>query len=54
LAFEYNAKVVIPLLMVCFEWLNPNIIASAITTNDVELEFDENMFGMGALIKESS
>jgi hypothetical protein len=39
---------------VCFEWLNPNAIAFATTTNDMELEFDENMFRMGALIKESS
>ncbi len=54
LAYEYDAKVVIPLLMMCFEWLNPNTIVFATTTNDVELEFDENMFGMGALIKKSS
>ncbi len=53
LAFEYDAKDVIPLLMVCFEWLNPNTIAFVTTTNDMELEFDENVFEMGALIKES-
>ncbi len=37
----------IPLLILCLEWLNPNTIAFATTTNDMELEFDENMFGMG-------
>jgi len=45
LTFEYDAKVVILLLMVCFEWLNPIAIASATTTNVVRLEFEEDMFG---------
>jgi hypothetical protein len=34
LAFEYDAKVVIPLLMACFDRLNPTSRACA-TTNDV-------------------
>jgi hypothetical protein len=48
-----NAKIMILLLMVCFEWLNPNIITSTTLTDDEGLELEENMFGMGALIKES-
>jgi hypothetical protein len=47
LTFEYDAKVVILLLMVCFERLNPIDIAFATTTNDVRLKFEENMFGWG-------
>ncbi len=49
LTFEYDAKVVIPLLMVCFERLNPIAITYAITTNDVKLEFEKNMFGWGSI-----
>ncbi len=52
LTFEYNAKVVILLLMVCFEQLPaPIAIASTTTTNDVRLEFEENMFGWGPQLK---
>jgi hypothetical protein len=47
LTFEYDAKVVILLLMVCFERLNPIATASTTTTNDARLEFEENMFGWG-------
>jgi hypothetical protein len=47
LTFEYDAKVVILLLMVCFERLNPIATASTTTTNDVRLEFEENRFGWG-------
>jgi hypothetical protein len=34
--------------------LNPSTIVVVITTDDAEFELDENMFGMGALIEESS
>jgi hypothetical protein len=57
LAIEYDAKIVIPLLMVCFEWLNPIAIsASTVATivNVVVEEFEENMFGAEASIEESS
>jgi hypothetical protein len=51
LAFEYDAKIVILLLMVCFEWFNPNIVATATSKDDVGLEFEENMFGVGPQLK---
>ncbi len=51
LTFEYDAKVVILLLMVCFEQLNLIAIAFATTINDVRLEFEENMFGWGPQLK---
>jgi len=56
LAIEYDARIVIPLLMVCFEQLNPYIVvnASIVTiTVDVGEDFEENMFDVGASIKES-
>jgi hypothetical protein len=31
LAFEYDAKIMILLLTMCFEWFNPNIVATATT-----------------------
>jgi hypothetical protein len=38
--------------MVCFEQLPaPIAIASTTTTNDVRLEFEENMFGWGPQLK---
>jgi hypothetical protein len=51
LTFEYDAEIVILLLMVCFEQLNPIAITFAITTNDMRLEFEENMFGWGPQLK---
>jgi hypothetical protein len=51
LASEYDAKIVILLLTMCFEWFNPNIIAIATTKDDVGLEFEENMFGVGLQLK---
>ncbi len=57
MAIEYDAKIVIPLLMVCFEWLNPIAIsASTVATivNVVVEEFEENMFGAEASIEKSS
>ncbi len=56
LAMEYDAKIV-TLLMVCFEWLNLTTInaSTVIATIDVmDEEFEENMFGVGASIEESS
>jgi hypothetical protein len=56
LAIEYDARIVIPLLMVCFEQLNPYIVINAFiatVTVDVGEDFEENMFDVGASIKES-
>jgi len=54
LASKYDDKIVILLLMVCFEQLNLSIVVVVTTTNDEKLELEENMFGMGASIKEYS
>jgi hypothetical protein len=55
LASKYDVKVVVPLLMVCFDQLNPIINTFVITIIDVaEPKFEENMFGVGASTKESS
>jgi hypothetical protein len=51
LTFEYDAKVVIVFLMVCFDQLNPNTTAFMTTTNDMGWELEENMFGVGLSIK---
>jgi hypothetical protein len=53
LASKYDAKVVIPLLMVCFEWLNPSGITIITIVDDVGLELEKNMFGIGTSIEES-
>jgi hypothetical protein len=53
LTFKYDAKIMISLLMVCFEWLNPNIVTSTKLIDDVGLELEQNMFRTGALIEES-
>jgi len=56
LAFKYDIKVVVLLLMVCFDQLNPIAITSivAIDFARLELELQENMFSVGASIEESS
>ncbi len=57
LAIEYDVKIVIPFLMVCFEWLNfiaINASATIVIVDVVGEKFDENMFGVGASIDESS
>jgi len=55
LTSKYDMKVVIPFLMVCFEWLNPIVNACIIVVVDVvRLDLKENMFGAGASIKEIS
>ncbi len=48
LASKYDDKIVILLLMVCFERLNLSIVVIVTTTNDEKLELEENMFEMGA------
>jgi hypothetical protein len=50
LAFEYNDKIVNLLLMVCFEYLNPSTIIVVVVVDDVRLELQKNMFGVGALV----
>jgi hypothetical protein len=51
LAFENDAKIVIPLLMVCLEWLNLSIVAIVIANDDVRLELEENILGWGPQLK---
>jgi len=51
---SFDAKVVISLLMVCFEWLNPSTITAITTVDDVELELEKNMFREETSIEESS
>jgi hypothetical protein len=54
LASKYDVKVV-PLLMVCFGWLNPIAITfvAAIDFVGLKLELEENIFGVGASIEKS-
>jgi hypothetical protein len=48
LVFEYDVKVVIPFLMVCFDWLNPSTNAVLGTMVDVtRLGLEKDMFGVG-------
>ncbi len=56
LVTEYDVSIVIPLLMVCFEQLNPIAINAlvVVVVDVVGEEFEENMFGVGASIEESS
>jgi hypothetical protein len=54
LTFEYDFKVVVPLLMVCFDWLNHVANTSVIASiNVARPELEENMFEYGASIEES-
>jgi hypothetical protein len=50
LASKYDVKVVVPLLMVCFDWLNPTTITSVTVVyfTEQELELEENMFSVGS------
>lgn len=53
--FKHDIKIVIPLVMVCINWLNLIINASTITPIDVvKLNLEKNMFDGRALIKKSS
>jgi hypothetical protein len=46
LAYEYDVKVAISFLMVCFDWLNPITNASTTIAFDViRPNFEENMCG---------
>ncbi len=54
LASKYDDKIVILLLMVCFERLNLSIVVIVTTTNDEKLELEQNMFEMGVSVEESS
>jgi len=57
LATEYDAKIGITLLMVCFEWLKFIAVNASVAAAIIDLvgeEFEENMFGVGASIEESS
>jgi hypothetical protein len=45
LASKYDVKIVIPLLMVCFGWLNLGTTTIVKTDDDVRLELEENILG---------
>jgi len=54
LASKYDVKVVVLLLMVCFDWLNHVVGTYVILAiDDARLKLEENMFGVGASIEES-
>jgi hypothetical protein len=50
LATKYDAKIVIPFLMVYFEWLNFTTVnaSTIVVVVDVGEDFEENMCGVGA------
>jgi hypothetical protein len=57
LTTKYDVIIAIPLLMVCFERLNPTAIIAFVVVVAVDVvgeEFEENMFGVKASIEESS
>jgi len=57
LASKYDAKVMIPLLMACFDRLNPTSQACTTITNVPNFQFEKekgNMFGVGTSMEESS
>jgi hypothetical protein len=57
LVFKYDAKAMIPLLMACFDRLNPTSQACVVVTNVPNFQFEEeegNMFGVGTSMEESS
>jgi hypothetical protein len=53
LAYEYDVKVVVPLLMVCFDKLNPIVVTFVVAFDFVgsKLELEENMFSVGFQLK---
>ncbi len=52
LAFEYDVKVVVPLLMVCFDRLNPIASTSVIVAIDATgPKLEENMFRLGLQLR---
>ncbi len=48
IAYEYDLKIMIPLLMTCFETLNLNVKVCTSTNHGDELQNESNMFGVGA------
>jgi hypothetical protein len=54
LAFEYDLKAIIPLLMTCFATLNPIIEFQTFVSHTDELENEGNMLKVGAYFKKSS
>jgi hypothetical protein len=46
LEFEYDVKVVVPFLMVCFDRLNPTITTSIAIVDVTRSKLEENMFGV--------
>jgi len=56
LPFKFDVKVIVPLLMVCFDWLNPTTITFVVAIDFARLEFklEKNVFGAGVLNEESS
>jgi hypothetical protein len=52
LATEYDGRIVVPLLIIYFELLNPSTINAPVDV--VGEEFEKIMFGVGASFEESS
>ncbi len=53
LSFKYDLKVVIPLLITCFETLNPTIETCTSFGHGDEFKNEGNMYGVGASFEES-
>jgi hypothetical protein len=54
LASKYDAKTMIPLLIACFDRLNPTSQACAVATNVPSFQFEEeegNMFSVGTFME---
>jgi hypothetical protein len=55
LVFKYDVKVVIPILMICFHWLNPIVKKCKANGPSEELNKDDiNIFDVGASSEKSS
>jgi hypothetical protein len=48
LVYEYDLKIMSPLLMTCFETLNLNVKTCTFANHGDELQNESNMFGVGA------
>jgi hypothetical protein len=44
LAYKYDANITIPLMMVFFEQLNPNIVVASTIIHYVKLKLEENIY----------
>jgi hypothetical protein len=42
-AFKYDAKIVIPLLMICFGWLNPISQTCVVTIDVLAFQFENKI-----------